>query len=87
MGAATTTCVICNKKVTCWGGHVHRGNGEKIIAGFCDEHFDDVSQIEGCKGCYGNLRQETEVNEHWSSFGYLEFNENKTVRYVPLEKK
>ena len=50
---STANCVVCFEKATCFGGHVHKLDGDSLIAGFCKSHFHSVKQVDGCKGCYG----------------------------------
>ncbi len=59
---STVNCVVCFEKATCFGGHVH-AKKEIIIAGFCKAHFRTQHHKEGCKGCYGNWKEEMGVDK------------------------
>jgi hypothetical protein len=51
--ASVENCIVCLKKATSFTGHVHKEDGEAVIAGFCQLH-NNKKQINGkCKGCYG----------------------------------
>lgn len=63
----TTKCVICfTPHIHIVGGHVHK-NGEVIIASLCKDHHR-TNMIEGCKGCYGEWKEEMGLEEDFIMF-------------------
>lgn len=69
--SATKNCIICFQKATGAGGHVHKGD-EQIIASFCKEHFRTKSTIEGCKGCYGEWKEEMGIDKSFGQMMYID---------------
>lgn len=52
----TVNCIYCEKPATGFSGNVIKAPFIKVIAGYCDAHFDlskiDVFGIEGCQGLW-----------------------------------
>ncbi len=72
---STKNCVLCYKNAVGWGGHVHKSKSEKIIAGFCEMHFEitkSISIIKGCKGCYGEWKEEMGIKGSPSEVMYID---------------
>jgi hypothetical protein len=69
--ASTKKCVLCFEKATCFGGHVHKEK-ETIIAGFCKTHFKTLPTIDGCNGCYGQWKEQMEVDKSFGQLMYID---------------
>lgn len=75
--SSTLNCIVCFKEATCFGGHVHK-DGETLIATFCSDHFDKhIPVIDGCKGCYGQWKEEMGED---TTFGTLYYIDGSAVR-------
>ncbi len=69
--ASTTKCIICGANATHYGGHLHHGY-QKIIAGFCEQHFSTKPTIDSCKGCYGEWKEEMGVDANFGRLSYID---------------
>jgi len=70
--SSTIKCVVCGSKATCFGGHVHNGD-DKVIAGFCKEHFRNTAKENNdCKGCYGEYKEEMGVDITFGQVCYID---------------
>lgn len=69
--ASTVNCVLCFEKATCFGGHVHIEK-ETIIAGFCKTHFKTQPTIDGCKGCYGEWKEQMGTDKSFGQLMYID---------------
>lgn len=72
---STTKCVICLSNDINIAGHVHKGN-EIVLAGLCNVHLHHVCIDNGCKGCYGEWKEDMGYD---SSFGKLMYIDSDKV--------
>ena len=49
----TKNCITCNRKAEIWTGHVVTKDGEKVIAGWCKKHYNQMRN----NGLFGRWRK------------------------------
>ncbi len=69
--SSTVNCIECFKEAKNWGGHVHKEN-EMIIAGFCNDHFNNTKGYKDCKGCFGIWSSEMGYDKSFGELVYIE---------------